>query len=948
MNSEYGSEWRKWDFHVHTPYSILNNQFGMNANDPCAVDEYVKQLFTKAIEKEVWAIGITDYFSIDGYAKIRGEYLNCPDKLEELFPDLETRDRIGRILVFPNIEMRLNCFVEDKPVGYHVMFSDAVAPEDIESKFLRKLTFSPKPGESWSLSKEDLSSLGKMLKRDNDNKGDDYEVGLGHVTVAIEDVRDVLTKFSGFDGKYLISAPVDEAASGIDWGGRDYLTRKNIYASCHCYMTSSTKTRKWALGEEKDGEDHSGDRIAEFGSIKPCIWGSDAHSFDRMFEPAGHRYCWVKADPTFDGLLQILCEPKDRIVICEERPEPCDPHRSIDSIQFDDERFPAEPVRFSEGLTCVIGGRSTGKSLLLRQLASSIDPEQVREREARSSLKPLEMPVTAKVTWRDGTSDPRRIIYLPQTFLNRTVDDPQSDGGASGLIREVLLQNEDMRAASEEFERKCAEIEQRLQLDIADYLSTRVNLDRAEQRLREHGSSKLFEESVKGLEAEYKELLGPDNASQEDIEAYSGLMKRKGELEEAFNAANKDVGVLRSLPVPRIDEPSYNGAPCYDVLSDEGAEGFRKELESINESLAAQWSAAIERVVKARERAAGKLLAEKADVDGNLAELKPKMEHSGQLAHTMARLNEERKSLIAAEKIEDEVCGLRERLAAKRAAILESREAFKSANDAYCSKATALAGGLSASLEFSASPVWRRDDFSRDVVTMLNAHKFSGFRSASGFDLNDLSEDDYDSDLIEKIWDAILAGEGVGSLQLKGGASEEDFLRKAFGNWYIVHYVVTSEGDRLDQMSPGKKGLVLLELIMELERGDCPILIDQPEDDLDNQSIYTELRKFIKDSKRRRQIIIVTHNANIALGADAEEIIVANQDGVGRENANGKQFDYRSGAIESTSRPDATAEAAFLDSRSIQEHVCEILEGGREALEQRRRKYSIGLAHGRD
>lgn len=54
-----GSEWRKWDLHVHTPFSYLNNQFG---ND---FDNYVKKLFKKAIEKEIAVIGITDYFCIE-------------------------------------------------------------------------------------------------------------------------------------------------------------------------------------------------------------------------------------------------------------------------------------------------------------------------------------------------------------------------------------------------------------------------------------------------------------------------------------------------------------------------------------------------------------------------------------------------------------------------------------------------------------------------------------------------------------------------------------------------------------------------------------------------------------------------------------------------------------------------------------------------------------------
>ena len=70
MNIERGSVWRKWDFHVHTPYSILNNNYGVNPYeekwDEEQFDAYVVALFTKAVENGVAAIGITDYFSIDG------------------------------------------------------------------------------------------------------------------------------------------------------------------------------------------------------------------------------------------------------------------------------------------------------------------------------------------------------------------------------------------------------------------------------------------------------------------------------------------------------------------------------------------------------------------------------------------------------------------------------------------------------------------------------------------------------------------------------------------------------------------------------------------------------------------------------------------------------------------------------------------------------------------
>ena len=111
MGIERGSTWNRWDFHVHSPYSILNNNFGFDPdpnyqNDVSKFDSYVKTLFTKAVESGVVGIGITDYFSIDGYKRICCEYLEKPEKMETLFPETGLRDRIKRLYIFPNIELR--------------------------------------------------------------------------------------------------------------------------------------------------------------------------------------------------------------------------------------------------------------------------------------------------------------------------------------------------------------------------------------------------------------------------------------------------------------------------------------------------------------------------------------------------------------------------------------------------------------------------------------------------------------------------------------------------------------------------------------------------------------------------------------------------------------------------------------------------------------------------
>ena len=120
-----GSEWRLWDLHIHTPFSHLSNGFGTDW------DTYVKELFKKAILNNVAVIGITDYFTIEGYKKIKTEYLENDDKLKGLFSTDEI-NRIKAMLVLPNIEFRLNKLVGANRINFHVLLSNNVSITDIE------------------------------------------------------------------------------------------------------------------------------------------------------------------------------------------------------------------------------------------------------------------------------------------------------------------------------------------------------------------------------------------------------------------------------------------------------------------------------------------------------------------------------------------------------------------------------------------------------------------------------------------------------------------------------------------------------------------------------------------------------------------------------------------------------------------------------------------------
>lgn len=170
-------------------------------------------------------------------------------------------------------------------------------------------------------------------------------------------------------------------------------------------------------------------------------------------------------------------------------------------------------------------------------------------------------------------------------------------------------------------------------------------------------------------------------------------------------------------------------------------------------------------------------------------------------------------------------------------------------------------------------------------------------------------------------------------------------LKVLLKNWFVFDFKLTSEGDRFNEMSAGKKAFILLKLLIDLDKSSkYPILLDQPEDDWDNRSLYSQLRKFIKEKKKERQIIIVTHNPNLVVGTDSEQVIIANQKGNSTPN-NIYHFEYTSGALEDTSIRLQDNAIPILNRQGIKEHVCDILEGGEVAFKKREQKYAISTVH---
>jgi hypothetical protein len=130
-----------------------------------------------------------------------------------------------------------------------------------------------------------------------------------------------------------------------------------------------------------------------------------------------------------------------------------------------------------------------------------------------------------------------------------------------------------------------------------------------------------------------------------------------------------------------------------------------------------------------------------------------------------------------------------------------------------------------------------------------------------------------------------------------------------------MRYGVTYDGVNIEQLSPGTRGIVLLLLYLVIDQQDKrPLIIDQPEENLDPKSVFDELVPHFRNARKRRQLIIVTHNANLVVNTDADQVIVASSE------------PNPSGGL-----PNITYQCGSLEAPDIRRTVCEILEGGEQA-----------------
>ena len=1019
-----GSEWRKWDLQIHTPHSALGNGFG---DDFTA---YVRQMLEKAVRNEIAVIGITDYFTIEGYKSLR-TLLNDSSALEKLV-GRELAAKAARILFLPNIELRTSIIVRDRKgadsrVNFHIVFADTLSVEDIEEHFIREIKFTTQADpaskdERWALSPRNLAELGKQLKEQHEpfRGHSDLYVGMMNAVVDHSEVSDVLeNKKSIFKDRYLFCLPCDEDLSKCSWDGQGHLARKVLVQKSHVLFSANESTRLFALGHKHASPDEF---KVEFKGFKPCIHSSDAHNFDKLFAPDENRHTWIKADPTFQGLRQILNEAEDRVFIGAVPPSlgrathrATRVARSIEirklATATTSERWFDCLVPLNSELVAVIGNKGSGKSALSDIVGllgntprfssfSFLTPEKFRRSRNNKSRQ-----FTASLQWADGTSDKlvnldanpspdsvEKVKYIPQTYLEDICNEVGAGKGGQfyNELQQVIFSHvpepeklgfatldELLIHRSEETNEAIAQCVLKLEeinalIVSAEEQSLPHNEKTIEARLAEKNRELEAHDNTRPLEIKKPET--DSHAQQQTKSATEDLEKKQAELEQleaeiaSLRASDAALARKRSIGEKLIGKlnnfrrqlevfvEEIKGE-CEELqFSVEDLISFKVESDPINElvkvidgersaiagKLSLNETGSSERkrkaAVSAIETLQARLSAPQRAYQTYLAAHKEWETERTRLIgneHTAGSIRYFEKQLNDLDRLPVQLKILKRDRDRKLLEIFREKKRLRQYYETYYGAVQMfldqhpLAASEQFRLTFNVSMAQR--GFAEAFLGRLNRRRFGPFMGdeEGAVEMRRLlNAANFDSALgtlrfIRTLFKRLSERDGRSLLlkdQLRQGVTLHELYNFAFSLGFLSPiYNLQWDGKGLEQLSPGERGNLLLIFYLLVDRDDIPLVIDQPEENLDNQTVYKTLVPCIKDAKKRRQILVVTHNPNLAVVCDAEQIICAE---IRKDHEN--TVTYTSGSIEDP---------------VINRRIVDVLEGTRPAFDKRDDKY---------
>lgn len=691
------------------------------------------------------------------------------------------------------------------------------------------------------------------------------------------------------------------------------------------------------IRNQKEESEYRSIVFQEIGATLPLVVCSDNHNI-KKYSP---KYCWIKSDLTFEGLKQIIYEPMERVKIQENKPDEKNSYEIIDSITFLDKDFPKNEIKLNSNLVSIIGGKSTGKSTLLRSISNTIISDSEKESNWNNFINP-----SVKIKWCNGNenvfsnsnsnsenkdSNKAKIKYIPQNYLTQQVLDMENENSFSNkLIKEILFENPQHKSIFDEIEKLEMVYKNKLNANIVNLFDIEKQITNENNAVDEIGSSKNIKQEIDKLTEEYNELQKSNSISDDDLENQAILKEKLIKIEENINTLKTEKNIFQEV-IDRLENIS-----CSNLISlVEDLEGpistnLSNEINIAIFVLKQRIFDKIDEFLSENNKKCEKIKIEYESVNNDLKEINQKLNTSERMSALFSRINIENVKLKNLNEKLDLINTLELNYEKTLSGI------FKLNLD-YVNDLKRLIDKFKFDDEedlFISECSFKINEFKEDIKNIIDNRNFTTFNEKTGIDLNNLEYDDNFFDnlklIIRNILDEVLI--------VKSGYSKEDSLKKLLSPYHFLNFNILDENDTLEKMSPGKRSFVILKVLIMLDKSKWPILIDQPEDDLDANSISKDLTQFLKETKKERQIIIVSHNPNLVVGADSEQIIVANQEGNEVKNKSSK-FEYISGSIENMYKNDD--EECYLYSKGIKEHICDILEGGEESFRKRQKKYNI-------
>lgn len=1002
-----GSEWRRWDLHIHSPLSGLNNQYPKKTDGTPDWDAFIAKIESL---QGVSVIGVTDYFFIDGYKEVK-EYKES-----------------GRLtnfdLILPNIELRLDTFVvnnRSRDINFHVIFSDELKVEDIEKEFIETLDVKVDGSVNGltgvrQLNKRTIEEIGSKVKQNNAAYQNDSveSAAFKNITVSLDQVLELLRK-ELFKDKFLLVLAGHEWAH-IDWN-QAYLTKKNFLQTANILETGSQDTIKWALGRKDLPKDQF---IKEFGALKACIFGSDAHCLDDVGCSADNKFCWIKADPTFEGLKQVVFEPEERVFIGDAKPKGKNDAKVIDRVEIKNSNkwFKEESVLLNENLIAIIGEKGAGKTALADFIALTGGDFDTSGNDSSSFIfkalkatKQIEDTIencVITIHWKDGSSDSitinsgfsdyknkRKVRYLSQDFIEKKCSPEQAEE-LQKEITDIVFQHipiqdrlgqttfgdlKNIKTKSVELKKSDCKVEMAgLNTEISN-LEDEISSLAAKQEEKQ----KLTTEIEQLKEQKPKPSSEQEKAIEEKL---SLLTKHKGELDEQIAGFKVQLSTLdivkarvsslsqsveKSLTEIKADLESVGLVDLYSsfvfaipkdfdanieskkqetlgkikkILGEVGQAVSDSDIPSLTESTLSTLSfMRINAFINFLESKSSMAEAQRRTLKSFEEKIEKNQKRIDELDKSIKDIEEVKKPLLP-QKIEK-----RDKAYQQYFSLLqEEKKVLEEIYSPLKVKLSEEGVGGSNQLDFFARIELDVESFYRKGESIIDSRQRGRYCQNKERLLKDtkeiadkieLGENSDVHSLIMQMY-RFFENNGGESLsiasQLVRGKKKLDFYNWIFDvSDFSVTYSIKYQGTNIELLSPGKKGIVLLLMYLSLDtESGIPLIIDQPEENLDNKSVYNYLIDYFKLAKKRRQILVITHNPNLVLNTDSEQIIVANFEAV--PSTYEARITYVSGAIENSYINDALQ--IPLLRQGIREHGADILEGGKEAFIKRKEKYA--------